>query len=414
MSADAALPGAIPTHHAPKAVQEAWTRYYRGIEDVRQTLFNHPFAKNPATRNEAYYFFHQLQTAAFNLTIAPRQDYPTLMVHTVFDPMVYTQQGPNPDFLYRFAFLDGKRTFRIRGKRGTTRMLLIQVMSDFYNHPGDMKYVASFDLDDFESDGSGNFEIIVSATKHHGNWIPLDASSGNNNLLIREASWDWENERDTELHIELADGRPVGPAIFDENEFIRRLDGAVTYMKYVVANYSYTVTQTVIDHVGHHNFYAPEFGKTHAAAGASPAATYNLCAYDLQPDEALIVETDIPEAKYWGLQLQDSWVQSVEFVYHQSSLNGAQAAFDEDGKFRAVLSKQDPGVPNWIDPVDSVQGTVLIRWYHASTPATPTARKVHIGDVHKHLPPGTRKVTAAERAVALARRRRALLRRYGY
>ena len=43
---------------------------------------------------------------------------------------------------------------------------------------------------------------------------------------------------------------------------------------------------------------------------------------------------------------------TVDWVNRQSSLNDAQAHIDSDGRFRAVISQQDPGVPNWLDKGD--------------------------------------------------------------
>ena len=73
--------------------------------------------------------------------------------------------------------------------------------------------------------------------------------------------------------------------------------------------------------------------------------------YEFEADEALILETEMPdEVRYWNIQLNDSLFNTIEYLYNQSHLNGHQAKIDSDGKFRAVISLEDPGIANWLDP----------------------------------------------------------------
>jgi hypothetical protein len=95
----------------------------------------------------------------------------------------------------------------------------------------------------------------------------------------------------------------------------------------------------------------------------------------------------------------------VECIHRQSSLNGGQAVLDADGKFRAVLSHQDPGIANWIDTVGNTYGIMLGRWHNCSSHPMPTTTKVKLKDVRQHLPATTPVFTAEERAEQLHRRR---------
>ena len=58
-------------------------------------------------------------------------------------------------------------TYRLWGNRGSARYLGMQVMSGM---------ASSFNalVDEFELGPDGDFEIILSADPHEGNWIPLD------------------------------------------------------------------------------------------------------------------------------------------------------------------------------------------------------------------------------------------------
>lgn len=393
--------------HISPAMANAWTRYLEGLEEIRQMIYSSKFAATQSGQAEAHYLVYQAQACAFQMAIAPRPDYPAFFPY--FDPLFYTWAGMVPDFCYRNVVrLDGSRKYRIWGKRGTTKMLLMQVQNGFWNDPQDqVKLLGNFDLDKLQTSPDGSFEIVASAQPQDGNWFELDPDSRNNCILVREAYYDWENEQAAELHIEVIDNKPSPPWVFDEKEFIERIDGAVRYMKYPIEFFTMSITQNIIDRVGYHSFYTPSF-----EGGASPAATYNMLAYDLGPDDALIIESEIPNPKYWGVLVTDNWTQTTDYVFHQSSTNGHQAVIDSDGKFRAVLSKQDPGVPNWLDPVDSLQGQIQVRWYYAERSALPTARKVPVNKVRDYLPLETPSVTLEERAALLGIRRRAAQRRY--
>jgi hypothetical protein len=126
----------------------------------------------------------------------------------------------------------------------------------------------------------------------------------------------------------------------------------------------------------------------------------------LGPEDALILETTLPATRrYWNVQLNDELFNAVDYVYRQSSLNGHQARVDADGKFRAVISMQDPGVHNWLDPGETRLGMLIGRWLGCDSSPLPTLTKVPYSDLHQHLPAGTPRITAEERAGQLRARR---------
>ena len=96
---------------------------------------------------------------------------------------------------------------------------------------------------------------------------------------------------------------------------------------------------------------------------------------------------------------------TLDWVNRQSSLNDAQAHIDSDGKFRAVISHRDPGVPNWLDKGDYPWGVIQMRWNRATDYPDPTIKKVLVSEVRDHLPADTPVVTADERQRRLQARR---------
>jgi hypothetical protein len=77
-----------------------------------------------------------------------------------------------------------------------------------------------------------------------------------------------------------------------------------------------------------------------------------------------------------------------------------------------VIAHKDPSVVNWLDTAGYTQGTLAARFLLADAAPAPEARVVKLAELASALPPDTRRVTAAERAATLDRRRLAVLRRY--
>ena len=115
--------------------------------------------------------------------------------------------------------------------------------------------------------------------------------------------------------------------------------------------------------------------------------------------------------RYWNFQLNDPYFNALEYVYRLSSTNGHFAKVSSDGKFRAVLSLADPGVPNWLDTAGFLQGTIYGRWYDCDSCPTPTLKRVKFAELRAHLPADTPVVSPEERDAELRHRVRACQRR---
>jgi hypothetical protein len=399
------------TLHLSSAMESAWDAYHREIEALRGQVYNSALAADPADQARAHYWFMQAQALAFNLTIAPRQSHPVFFTNTVFEPNHYTWILPNADFLYRYAFVDGARQYRITAKRGTSHFLEAQTISGFFGDP-DLKLLKTYDFDGFETGPDGSFEIGVGPEPLPGcaNWIAIDPAQGNNTIIVREAFYDWSGETGATLRIEPVDPGPM--TALDEPEMIRRLGAAARLMKFCHSTFSGGLTEQILGAVGTNRFLLVDTSKDEHAS--NPSAGYVPCVYDLKPGECLLIEVDRPKARYWNIHLGDVWWQVTDFTHHHSSLNGHQVRFDSDGKARIVIAGEDPGVANWLDTVGVSKGVALLRWYFTDSYPAPVARVVRLSGLRQELPDGTVWVSAEERRRVVDTRREAILKRYGH
>ena len=92
--------------------------------------------------------------------------------------------------------------------------------------------------------------------------------------------------------------------------------------------------------------------------------------FDLNPDQALLITLPVTDAPYLGFQLGSLWYISLDYINHQTSLNGTQAQADPDGKIRMVIADANPGVTNWVETLGHRKGYLQFRWQRLSRELT--------------------------------------------
>ena len=112
--------------------------------------------------------------------------------------------------------------------------------------------------------------------------------------------------------------------------------------------------------------------------------------FELNPDQALVITLPVTDAPYLGFQLGSLWYISLDYINHQTSLNGTQAQADPDGKIRIVVADRNPGVTNWVETLGHRKGFLQFRWQRVSRELTeadgPTVELVGVDDVAARLP----------------------------
>jgi len=321
-----------------------------------------------------------------------------------FENSVFLAQ-PNPDAVYYYTAVRGDRTYRIVGERGNAPVVGFatgKVMIGMGDPPG--PGFGNFDVDALQRNDDSSFEVIFSRERpagYSGNWLPLHPDA--RFILLRQFSYDWGRERDARLAIECLDAPKVRPqiSVAKTHELLRDLLGGYVerLSKLCIGAVNRTRDAGFVNKMRLTTFQ--DLGN----GGDWPQAYYE-CAYDIAADEALILETELPQqCPYWNVQVIDRLWNQVDLVHHQSSLNGLQARVDADGKFRAVLSHQDPGIHNWLDTTGETRGMLIGRWYRASSHPTPALKVVPFAELRRHLPANIPTITPQERAAALSKRR---------
>ena len=318
----------------------------------------------------------------------------------------FNQGGPNPDYVYSVAEVDGAGTYRISGFRGTARFVEITQQKWNFLAPSLITtggtVFGSHDLDDLALDDEGYFSVILSGQKpdgYEGDWWELGPAT--KRLTLRRCSCDWRNEVDARMAIERLDdpGEDMTP-----EEIARRFAELPRWIEEMI-DFDMQLIRYYREHHGVNTFLRSS--KVDDMGGLPKQAYYDGI-HEITDDEALILETKLPEVcRYWQALVGDDRFCTVDWVNRQSSLNDVQAHVDADGRFRAVISRLDPGVPNWLDKADYPWGIIQMRWNHASNYPDPVMKKVPFAEIRRHLPADTPVVSPAERKEKLRQRREA-------
>ncbi len=302
-----------------------------------------------------------------------------------------------PDCIYLRATLRGGETYRLFGNRGTARYVGLQTMDG-------IAATTNCLVDDLEVDADGNFDVVLSAAPHQGNWMRIDGDHPT--LVVRHFFYDWDTERPSSLQIER-----ISEEVEPKDRAVPP-DVAVSRQIHALGEFVHDNLKFFLDfNAGPPtNAFLPPIDRSEMGAAAENRPVIGR--YELEPDEALILEVEPPEGVYWSYSIGNQWWETIHYGRHQSSLNAHQARIDSDGILRVVISSRDPGVANWLDTAGHSNGAMILRCVRTETAPTPSARVVKIADVLSELPLDTVTVSAAQRAAIIAARRRAVHERF--
>jgi hypothetical protein len=274
----------------------------------------------------------------------------------------------NPDNFYQNACLDGRLTYKISGTRSTVHYLAFSTKAGGYGATGGLAPTGFIDSTTLTVGGDGRFELIVSATPHDGNWLPMTAETSM--LIVRQTFLDRSQERRAELtiarHPTAVTPRPLDPATVAQ-----RLTNAARFVEGTARVFA----DWARDFAAHPNALPRQDQARYLAAGGDPTIHYYHGYYRLEPDEALVITVPrVPPCESWNLQINNHWMESIDYRYHRAHVNKHTAAYAADGSCTIVIAGRDPGRPNWLDTAGHREGTMCFRWIGASEIVDPTTR----------------------------------------
>ena len=282
----------------------------------------------------------------------------------------------NPDNYYFNAQISGEYAYRIRGKRNSVHYIGFFTQNGNYGTTGGMAPCGALEHTSLILEEDGTFEIILSKVPSGKNWLKTE--SGTSMLMVRQTFLDRFTETPAEVTIENLDGRTapgnITPAMIDEG--LKTASMFVAGASVMFAKWAGGFQK----HANKLPLFSPEVSN---AAGGDAAIIYYHSYWKLAGNESLVIEVKPPDCDSWNFQLNNYWMESLDYRYFTICINKASAQYEPDGSVRVIIAHQDPGRPNWINTCGHNEGTMLWRWYRVaegSVPVEPTCRVEKINE----------------------------------
>ena len=372
---------------------EAWRRYCEALREAGEHLLQTNAEASPTTRAEGVRYLLGLVRGGIGQALELADP---LRPRFFRNPDSSSRWGAeNADNQYLWARVDPETSYRIRGERGTAFDFLIEV-KEGYMQLGDERNFATLSADEVDCDPQGRFEIALSADPRDGNWLPLDPDA--RYIAIRQYLCDWEHEQPARFSIECEEDPAA--EVLTPTRAAELLQDAGEWTLESARFWSEWTEQL------REAFDPSKVAAARKFAGGADDIYYGNDFYHLEANEALLLESDLPEARYWQFQLCDLWFRSADWAERSTSINHRQAHIDADGRFRCVVAHRDPGIANWLDTAGEPEGLLQYRWIWSRTNPQPKSRIVPLAAIREHLPRDTPAFSESERLADVRSRRR--------
>jgi len=277
----------------------------------------------------------------------------------------------NPDNLYLSATVAGNRKYRLRGHRGTAPGLRFSTFANRYASGGGMIQTGSLRAKDMTFAADGTFEVIVSREPQPGNWLALVDDSGL--LTVRQTFTDRKSETAASVSIEQIDG-PAAPKRLTLKRTRQLFKGALGYLNHVTLKHADKVAWFQARPNTLHLQEQTPFREE----GGDPRTQYMHGYWTLGADEVLVLDTPVPECDVWNFQLNNYWMESLDYRYYPICINSHHAKYNADGSLTLVIGARDPGYGNFLDTAGHSSGMMMLRWTGAQNHPVPTVRVVKV------------------------------------
>lgn len=283
----------------------------------------------------------------------------------------------NPDNYYFNAQISGENEYRISGKRNTIHYIGFFTQNGSYGTSGGLAPCGVLQGQDLILSDDGDFEIILSKTPTGKNWLKIEEDTSI--VIVRQTFMHHHKEVPAEIYIKNLSGKkvpdPISPK--DMEEGLKMASLFVAGAPLLFARWAKGFQK----HTNKLPQFDPEVSNT---AGGDADIIYYHSHWKLELDEALVVEVKPPACDTWNFQLNNYWMESLDYRYFNICINKGNAQYNKGGSVRIIVTHKDPGLPNWIDTCGHLEGTMCWRWYRLSehaNPVEPQCEVVNIKDL---------------------------------
>ena len=337
----------------------------------------------------------------------------------------------NPDNLYFNATIAGRYAYRVHGTRGTVNYLGFGTQAGQYGQPGGLQTVAYLEGADMTVNSDGTFDIVLSPERPadlpaRANWLRTATEPDLGLLIVRQTFLDRARETPAAVHIERW---PEAGNTVPRPLTCAQLEHALQSTGLLVAGASLMFAQWANAFQRHTNALPMFSPAVCRAKGGDPNIVYYHSYWRVAPGECLVVAVRRPpECPHWNFQVNNHWMESLDYRYHPVHVNKASALYGSGGSIVIVLAHARPAcanapstapgyvkrggegdegeellAPTWVSTVGHECGTMCFRWVRpkgfatdgsAPRPPNPAAHVVRVADLKAFLGDGANELFA--------------------
>jgi hypothetical protein len=350
----------------------SWNDFCDTLKLAGSVILRDSSPSDPLSRAEGFRYLSRILRAGLEAFVEHADARAPVLARMVHETV--KMGADNPDNYYQNASISGAYEYRIIGTRGTVPYLSFATQSGGYGEGLGLPLTGFLDAKDLVVAPDGTFEIAVSVEPRPGNWLPMKPESGT--LIVRQTFARRSSETIADLRVERVGGdrtpAPLTAQAVDRG--LGRASGLVGGVAALFANWAEGFRQ--------HENQLPEFDAAVSKAfGGDPNIVYYHGYWRLGPDEALIIDATPPDCELWNFQLNNHWMESLDYRHHRIWVNKHTARYRDDGSVRIIVAHRDPGGDNWIDTVGHNFGTMLFRWIRATSHPQPRTRVIKLDEL---------------------------------
>ena len=345
-----------PDIHAERIVSgKAWEEFCDNLKAAGASLMYPGTPKDPFNQAEGVRYLTRLTRAGLEAFVEYNDPASPMLRRMVHETV--KMGADNPDNYYFNAQIDGsKYEYRITGNRNSVHYFGLFTQNGDYGSTGGLAPCGQLDHNDIDYEPDGSFEVILSRGRRGKNWLKIVEETGL--VIVRQTFLNRFEEVPAEIHIENIDRRqapePITPAMVDE--------GLKTAGMFV-GGASLLFSRWAKGFQKHANTLPMFDPSTSNAAGGDPNIIYYHSYWKLGPEEMLVIEVKPPDCDSWNFQLNNYWMESLDYRYFTICINKSTAVYEPDGSVKVIVAHTDPGHPNWLNTCAHSEGTMCWRWY---------------------------------------------------
>lgn len=265
--------------------------------------------------------------------------------------------GDNPNAEYDNVVWAAGIDYRIRGNVGTVDHLSFQAL--VREPSGRSRSIGYLNERSLEPDANGDFTLWLGPTKpkEPGRWI--ETGEGHGTMLVRQYIGDRESEQLASYDIEVVGRERYDPLPPSTDAEIAAGIRGTSYALAGIGRLHHYVTPSLAEPP---NRFLLRNSDDFGADISSADNLYVIGTYGFGAEEALIVEVEPLEVRYWNFAIENPWHESVDYLQRRTSRTHDEVTVDPDGKVRFLVAHAPTDHPNHLETAGHRRGFMTFRW----------------------------------------------------